>query len=257
MKTLMSTAKALICFFVVSHTLAQENQNSSVLNQVTDTYNKNMKLNWEMSIGQTNFLNTKTIANRNSTVPQPISFNYYFSISSPVVKDFNRFGAKIGIGPHLKTFGLNKLIEEANNKLIFKDIPDTLYIKASLFQQLLIDLPITLYYDTKANKNNRFLSVEWGVIPGIEANNKWKTYAENNKVVTLKYKEDILGTQKFQFGNCLKISWVKNRGKLSSRLFVQGVFYSTNVFKQALNVTSQNYEIKIGLQITANHLKST
>lgn len=272
LKSVASYASCLLSFTIIT---AQQNvdvttkgtlittvSNSSKVNQTThngilskkDTVRRSIKLNWELASGQINFINSKIITSQNNTGYQLPNFNYYFSISMPIIKSYERFGTKIGIGPHLKNFGINKLIQETNNKVTFTDIHDTLNIKASIFQQLLVDLPLALYYDTKINKNSRFLSVEWGVIPGIEVKNKRKTYSEDNKVVTLKYKEDILGTQKFQIGNSLKISFVKNRGAFSSRMFIQGVYYSTNVFNQTLNSPTQNYEIKFGLQITANQL---
>lgn len=231
------------------------NANQKNVINIEDKSTGNIMLNWELSVGQTHFVNPKAITSRNHTIPQPIGFAYYFSISQPIIRNYDRFGAKLGVGPHLKTFGINKLIGELNNKLTFTDIHDSLNIKASLFQQVLVDMPLSLYCNTKSTKRGRFLSLEWGLIPGIEVNNKWKTYSEDNSVITGKFKEDIFGTQKFQFGNSLKISYVKNRGALSSRIFIQGIYYSTNVFKQSLNSSTQNYEVKFGIQITANQLR--
>lgn len=213
-----------------------------------------VKLNWEFGIGQSSILNTTTLKNRLNTEFQPLSFKYYFSVSLPVVKNYDRFGFKIGIGPHSRVFGLNKVISETNNRLTFMEIPDSTNIKTSTFQQFLIELPFSLYFDTPKNKNSRFISFEWGAVFGIQAYNKWKTYAKSDNIVTTMYKENIGGTENFQLGHSFKMALCKERKAISSKFFLQGTYYSTNIFKSISNSPTNSYDIKIGLQITARNI---
>lgn len=211
---------------------------------------RKLSLNWEIAVGQSYFTNTAILKNELNTAYMPPSMNYYTSLRIPIIKNFNRFGVRVGVGPRVSSFGLNSTISESNNSLLLTPIPANSAIKTSYFQQVFVDFPLFLYYETKSNIKGRSVTVEWGGIFGIQAYNRWKTFEKTSTILTTNSREDLPQCRNFQFGNSVKLAFVKNRKNFSSSFFVQGVFYSTNTFKSTANLSSYSYEVKIGIQLT-------
>ncbi|MGL5888325.1 MAG: hypothetical protein ACRC3B_00485, partial [Bacteroidia bacterium] len=186
-------------------------------NNISDSaFARKLKLNWELAIGQSFFTNTAVLDNQLNTEYMPISMHYYTSLRIPIVKNFDRFGVRVGVGPRLSSFGLNSTISENNNSLLLTPIPANSLIKTSYFQQVFVDFPLFLYYETRSNSKGKSMTIEWGGIFGVQAYNRWKTFEKTNNILTTNSREDLSQCRNFQFGNSVKLAFVRNRKTHSS-----------------------------------------
>lgn len=230
---------------------SQENLSEKMQDSVTK---RKIKISWELAMGTSYLTNTSAFLNHPSKDFYSTSFHYYASVKIPLIQNHDRFGIHFGVGPNVKNFGLNKLLTITNNKLTFSDVPSNSAIKAVNFQQLTVDFPLYLYYETKSGRRGYHLSVEWGGIFGIQASNKWTTYEVNNGITTITSQQDIPNTKNLQFGSSVKCALVKHTKLISSGLFIQGTYYSTSTFKSDVKLPTNSYDIRIGIYVTLNKL---
>ena len=213
------------------------------------TQRKTIPLRWELQMGCNYLTNTKWAGNKPLQDIHTLSGAFYTFLDLPSEKPnaSRTFLFRIGIGANIQTFGMDKQIAHVGNRTIFVAFKPDQYFCYSYFQQLFIDLPLSIAL--RPFKNSSF-EMETGGVIGYQVYSEYRFCIRTLNGNIVETEEHVANLNPFHYGISGKLRFRPRKRRQQLSFTLSGNYYLSELFIPSNETPTKNFSILAGIGIS-------